>query len=85
MSGPVNVLAVIRHHELALREKIGTPLNELAEVHAAVTTLLSQHDKLLEALQLAEEFMAGFEGDESQETLDEDLATVRAALAECQS
>ena len=36
---------------------------------------------MLEALRLAEDFMSGFEGDECQETLERDLAKVRAAIA----
>lgn len=35
---------------------------------------------LLEALKLAESFMAGFEGDERQDGIDERLATIRAAI-----
>ncbi len=58
MSRPVDVLAVIRQHERFLREKTGTPLNELAEVHAAVTELISQRDKLLDALRVTTDTLA---------------------------
>lgn len=36
----------------------------------------------LAALQLAESFMAGFEGDEMQDGIDSKLATIRAAIAQ---
>lgn len=36
---------------------------------------------LLAALKIAESFMAGFEGDEMQDGIDERLATIRAAMA----
>jgi hypothetical protein len=36
--------------------------------------------ELLAALEIAEAFMSGFEGDETQETIDEDLTAVRAAI-----
>jgi hypothetical protein len=62
----------------------------VAQVHAAVkaerlpagealrAALL--HSVLLTALQSAEAFMAGFEGDELQEGIDERLATIRDAI-----
>lgn len=38
-------------------------------------------DEQTAALRLAESFMAGFEGDEMQDGIDERLATIRAAIA----
>lgn len=37
------------------------------------------------ALRLAESFMAGFEGDEMQDGIDERLATIRAAIASAEA
>lgn len=37
------------------------------------------------ALVLAESFMAGFEGDEMQDGIDEKLATIRAAIAKAEA
>lgn len=43
--------------------------------------LIAAAPELLAALQLAEAFMAGFEGDELQEGMDGKLAAARAAIA----
>jgi len=41
MSGSVDVLKVLSHHEAALRAKCGTPLNELANARAVVAELIN--------------------------------------------
>lgn len=41
----VDVLAVLSHHEAALRAKCGTPLNELAEARGAVAELIEAADE----------------------------------------
>lgn len=38
----------------------------------------------LDALKVAERFMSGFEGDEPQEGIDEQLAAIRSAIANCE-
>ncbi len=49
---------------------------EEAQIYAPTTT-----DTMLIALKVAEDFMSGFEDDPCQETIKQDLATVRAAIA----
>ena len=56
-----------------LRVQIGASTDDARAAAAAPA--------LLEALKLAESFMAGFEGDEMQDGIDERLATIRAAMA----
>lgn len=51
-----------------------------SDAREGLALLLAEAPKMLEALQLAEAFMSGFEGDESQETLDHDLGRVRGVL-----
>jgi hypothetical protein len=51
------------------------------EVRKANARLIASAPELVEALRLAEDFMAGFEGDEAQDGIDARLATVRAAIA----
>lgn len=56
-------------------------------VDAAVTDIvraLNSREALLAALKSAEAFMAGFETDPGQE-LDEQLATIRAAIAQAEA
>jgi len=55
-----------------LRVQIGASTDDARAAAAAPA--------LLEALKLAESFMAGFEGDEMQDGIDERLATIRAAI-----
>lgn len=43
--------------------------------------VIQQRDELLAAAKIGEDFMSGFEGDELQEGVDENLATIRAAIA----
>ncbi|MEQ5789051.1 hypothetical protein J3454_14235 [Erythrobacter sp. NFXS35] len=43
--------------------------------------LIAASPCLLDALKLAENFMAGFEGDELQEDVDDRLTKIRAAIA----
>ena len=43
--------------------------------------VIQQRDELLAAAKIGEGFMSGFEGDELQEGIDENLATIRAAIA----
>lgn len=52
---------------------------------AAVSEIVDTESIQLRALEKAEAFMAGFEGDEAQETLEQDLAEVRAAIAAAKS
>lgn len=46
MTGPVDVLAVIRHHEWNLRKACGSFDNELKRAHAAVAELIEAADRL---------------------------------------
>jgi hypothetical protein len=41
-------------------------------------------EDMYQALQLAEDFMSGFEGDDTQESIADKLATIRAALAKAE-
>lgn len=54
---------------------------ENAVAREANARLIAAAPALLAALELAESFMAGFEGDELQDDMDDHLATVRAAIA----
>lgn len=51
------------------------------DAQADIGKLADVNADLLTALQLAEDFMAGFEGDELQDGIDQRLATIRSAIA----
>jgi len=53
----------------------------LAYCHPENADLIAAAPAMLAALELAESFMAGFEGDELQDDMDDHLATIRAAIA----
>lgn len=59
-------------------------VHEQAEIEATAEFIVcacNAHDQLVAALLTAESFIAGFEGDELQDGIDEKLAAVRTALA----
>lgn len=58
------------------------PFRERTESEVLETArLLAAAPELLEELEAAEEFMAGFEGDETQDGINSKLASIRAAIA----
>lgn len=56
-----------------------------AEQEAANARLIAAAPELLDALLIAEAFMAGFEDDDSQEGIQDNLRQIRAALAKTAS
>ena len=63
---------------------VGVPRRSNLDVHTEVANarLIVEAPAMLEALRKAEAFMAGFEGDDTQEEpIDGDLANMRAILA----
>lgn len=64
--------------------RVGAGRDDDADEVMANARLIAAAPELLEALRAAEDFMAGFEGDELQEGIDERLTTVRAAIAKAE-
>jgi len=58
----------------------GTPERALSEARANAR-LIAAAPRLLAALAIAEEFMSGFEDDETQEGMAAKMAEIRAAIA----
>ena len=61
-----------------------SPVGAVFAVNAlcdAYEDIAKQRDELLAALEVAEGFMAGFEGDELQEGIEQKLEQIRAAIA----
>lgn len=56
----------------------------VAEREKGQSAVYAAAPELLDALRAAEEFMAGFEGDEIQDGIDERLSGIRAAIAKAE-
>ena len=78
--------SVIDHYDAyGINDADGEPVCEFwrkgSAANAANRALIAAAPELLEALNLAEGFIAGFEDDELQEGMPEMLAQIRTALA----